>query len=1096
MMIEPALCGDLNAEVPMKCARLFCKPAWSIVAASFVLLTMILPANASSQECLELDPTLLLDTTEHAPFLTRRALSTELLRWTDHDYLVANDGNGLVLWNIDDPASPQLLTSRQLIGYGDALLLPAAAREHNLFNVSMCDDCRYAVAHSESVASIFLDLGTGAEPSLATAMVQEGPRGMGSFTFSHNDQQYLIINNLPGGCDTGLIRPKATLFELNGIGENQQAMVSCVETTGGNSFEVYGGHYLADESGAFLYLVDSTSHVHIYEIDDSGEELALIYRSSPMVASMVNGKGLRVDVANHLAATASNFGVTLWDISDPANPSEVASWSPSTGSMNLVAIAYPYLWVGSKATQRALTYDIEDPAHPQPLHHDFWDPDEWSSFDYSAVFDAVFSRDRSTLYLARFSILSAIGFIECPPVPPTAVLGINPDIAYPDDTVTVTNLSSGPWLRSAIWVTGVGGQTVAGSSSLSESTGDTVQFTIPLQLTGNQTYTAHVAVENDDFPFDAQTPGQQLASQVIGAERRPAATIVASPAATMVGDQLTLTAEAAGSPVGDGADPYQWTISPPSGGPLQMSGQSVLVDLTMGGNWQVDLTVQYQHQVPGGGSLYQATANTVVPVFSGVDKALPAVAWVQGQGAFFVSRIDLFNTSDDPLEVVVFYTPRQGLGGDKAINVITIPGREMQVVETPLQDWFGFAQGDQLIGSVMFSVRNGDPQSLLVQSVVVAVSGSTGPIGPGAQYGQFFPALSPGEAVNEGETVYLNTTVDASRSRVNLGFLALADGTNISVRPVDPIGTQLDDGESYYLDIGGNNQVNDIHNRFGLGDADNFLVEVKVTSGMVMPYVSVLDGSVDNPGTNDPTTILPQQASSKVTLIELGTIQGIDEFTGSASITNFSELEATIQADIYLRDQHGVASSETITIAAGDTVGYKDLADDLFGITGQVGTVVLTAADGAEITATGREAAVFRDPDEEVTGTAGQLIPGMSDDELLQPGITYHLLGLRQKETVRGPERTHVAIFNPGNRFVWVTMRMYDGATGIYEEMINRKVFQQELRQINEVIEQINPLQNREYKRIEVTVDGPVFLKGFRVNQDGDPVTIDALPEP
>jgi hypothetical protein len=1078
----------------MKCARLFYRSAWSIAVASFVLLTIILPVSASGQQCLELDPAFLLDTSGDAPYLARRAVSTELLRWADHDYLIGNDGNGLVLWDIDDPSSPQLLTSRQLIGYGDALLMPAAAREHNLFNISMCDDCRFAVTHSESVASIFLDLGTGAVPSLATATVHEGPRGMGSFTFSHNDQQYLIINNLPGGCDTGLIRPKASLFELNGIGEDQQPLVSCVETTGGASFEVYGGQYVANGSGAFLYLVDSTSRVHIYEIDDSGEALALIYRSSPMVAAMVHGKGLRVDVVNNIAATASNLGVTLWDITDPGDPSELSSWSAAVGSMNLVAIAHPYLWVGSKGTELAFTYDIEDPSDPQPLHHDFWDPDDWG-YDYSSVFDAVFSRDRSTLYLARFSILATIGLIECPPVPPTAVVGISPDIAYPGDTVTVTNLSSGPWLRSAVWITGSSGQTVAGSSSLSASTVDTLQYTVPLKLTGAQQFTAHVAVENDDFLFDTQTPGQQLDSQVISIDRRPAATITATPAATMVAEQLTLTAVAAGSPVGEGADPYQWTITPPYANPMQLSGQTVSFNLTEGGDWQVDLTVQYQHQEPSDASLYQATASTVVPVFSGVDKALPAVAWVQGQGAFFVSRIDLFNTKDNPVDVEVFYTPRQGLGGDKAINVITIPGREMQVVETPLQTWFGFAQTDQLIGSVMFSVRNGNPQDLLVQSVVVAVTGSTGPTGPGAQYGQFFPALSPGEAVAEGETVYLNTTVDASRSRVNLGFLALANGTNISARPVDPIGTELDDGESYYLDIGGNTQVNDIHNRFGLGNADNFLVEVSVTSGMVMPFVSVLDGSIGNPGTNDPTTILPQQPTSKVTLLELGSIQGIDEFTGSASITNFSELEAIVEAKIYLRDEPGVAATETLTIAAGDTVGYIDFVGDLFGITGQVGTVVLTAADGAEITATGREAAVFRDLDEDVTGTAGQLIPGMNDDQLLRPGFTYQLLGLRQKTTVRGPERTHVAVFNPGDGFVWVTMRMYDGATGTYEGMINRKVIQHELRQINEVIELINPNQNHDYKRIEVTVDGPVFLKGFRVNQDGDPVTIDAMPE-
>jgi len=74
---------------------------------------------------------------------------------------------------------------------------------------------------------------------------------------------------------------------------------------------------------------------------------------------------------------------------------------------------------------------------------------------------------------------------------------------------------------------------------------------------------------------------------------------------------------------------------------------------------------------------------------------------------------------------------------------------------------------------------------------------------------------------------------------------------------------------------------------------------------------------------------------------------------------------------------------------------------------------------------------------------------------------------------------------------------MYDGASGAHEGESNYliQIDGHELTQVNGIIGKINPSQDGTPKRLELTVDAPVFLRAFRVNQDGDPITIDPHQE-
>lgn len=472
----------------------------------------------------------------------------------------------------------------------------------------------------------------------------------------------------------------------------------------------------------------------------------------------------------------------------------------------------------------------------------------------------------------------------------------------------------------------------------------------------------------------------------------------------------------------------------------------------------------------------------------GPHLAVPAVARAQGAGAFFTSRVDALNSSDRPLTAEVVFTARADIGLPMQTATLRLEPGEMVSVDDPLATWFGI-QSTGAVGSLAFTVTDGRPEALEVQSVVLARNDD------GSEYGQFFPASAQG--LHAGEIAYLPTTADPWRTRVNFGAMGLVDGTRVEVRPVGPIGTTRAPSRIIQLDRGVSAQLNDVFGAqvFDLGTPTDVLLEVAVTAGSAVVYGSVLDGRGATTGTNDPTTIRPvRRGAERVTLLEIGSAQGVDEFSGSATISNLSPEPVTVQADLHLRGQPGAAQSTQITLAAGETQGYGDIVQHLF-TRSDVGTVVFTARDGGRIAVTGREYSVERDQQGEVVATAGQLIPGMTDDEQLQPHRRYHLLGLRQRQTDAGLERSHVAAFNPGDGDVRVELEMYDGATGARDGATTLTVRAGELIQLNNVVGNIDGEHGGGVKRLAVSVSGEVFLKAFRVNANGDPVTIDAVVE-
>ena len=151
---------------------------------------------------------------------------------------------------------------------------------------------------------------------------------------------------------------------------------------------------------------------------------------------------------------------------------------------------------------------------------------------------------------------------------------------------------------------------------------------------------------------------------------------------------------------------------------------------------------------------------------------------------------------------------------------------------------------------------------------------------------------------------------------------------------------------------------------------------------------------------------------------------------------------------------------------------------------------MLSSDNGTLLSATGREFAIFEDGEGNVTGTAGQLMEGLTGEDILNPGKTHHFIGLRQVESGDRLERSHIAFFNAGSSRVDATLKLF-GDDGQLEGTWTRGVRPMELVHVNNIIDRINASQDGGVKRLEVTVNGPTYARAFRVNPYGDPITIE-----
>ena len=108
------------------------------------------------------------------------------------------------------------------------------------------------------------------------------------------------------------------------------------------------------------------------------------------------------------------------------------------------------------------------------------------------------------------------------------------------------------------------------------SSGTSLAYTLPADMASADVFYAHAAVETDDYPYVPGSTPDQLKTVAVVIDRSPEATITITPPAAVTGDSVSLSVTAEGHPgVVGGGDPFEWTVTDPSGEPTNYTGALV-----------------------------------------------------------------------------------------------------------------------------------------------------------------------------------------------------------------------------------------------------------------------------------------------------------------------------------------------------------------------------------------------------------------------------------------------------------------------------------------------------------------------------------------
>lgn len=385
---------------------------------------------------------------------------------------------------------------------------------------------------------------------------------------------------------------------------------------------------------------------------------------------------------------------------------------------------------------------------------------------------------------------------------------------------------------------------------------------------------------------------------------------------------------------------------------------------------------------------------------------IPAIAHADGIGTRFVSDVRLTNTSAQPINYQLTYTPANTDGTQigKQAN-ITVSAGDTKALNDIVKDWYGSGtQGEPGIGSLEIRPLNTagkDPVSVSFASVAASRTYSVTSLGT---FGQFIPALPLANFLAKSDLSKISLqqvsqSTAAGGFRTNLGFV---EGSG---QPVDFVATLFDDGgaklaeRAYSLKPYESQQIrlDQFFNATGvtLPNITDARVEVKVTSdtGRISAYASVLDNT-----TTDPLMVFPVDPSK--ILSSRFVVPGVAEF--DSSFSNFhTDMRiyngGSAAVDVTLAFTGASVPNQVKTIGAGQTLAIDNVLPTLWNITGG-GSVVATTASDSQLVVTARTFS----RDKVSGGTFGQFIPGVTAADAVGNGDrTLQIVQLEESPAFR-----------------------------------------------------------------------------------------------
>jgi hypothetical protein len=228
----------------------------------------------------------------------------------------------------------------------------------------------------------------------------------------------------------------------------------------------------------------------------------------------------------------------------------------------------------------------------------------------------------------------------------------------------------------------------------------------------------------------------------------------------------------------------------------------------------------------------------VVPVnVSSTRYIIPGVAELNNGAANFHTDTRLFNAGAAPVTVTLNYSPNDRTP-PAPVQLTINPGEVKTVDNTLLTLWNITGSG----GAIVITAPTA--------SSLVVTARTFSRRSDGGTFGQFIPAVAPGDGVGAGERPLEVLQLEQSPAfRSNLGLFELT-GNPVNLE-IDAFSPDSKVAAKLPITLAGNQfqQLGSIFNSFGFPTTYNGRIEVKVTggSGRVSAYGSVIDNRTEDP---------------------------------------------------------------------------------------------------------------------------------------------------------------------------------------------------------------------------------------------------------
>jgi len=346
---------------------------------------------------------------------------------------------------------------------------------------------------------------------------------------------------------------------------------------------------------------------------------------------------------------------------------------------------------------------------------------------------------------------------------------------------------------------------------------------------------------------------------------------------------------------------------------------------------QIPVTQAYGIDVEGGYVWFGAGGNVVRVEMQSIgtltDVSVPVASSAAGQTNDRI-RIDITvaNTGTAPIAAAAYYM--YSPGSFAARNEFTIAGGETRV----LQDAFGNVGTAAILasGNVRIVAATGNPADLEVTVRSTRVTPT------GASYGYAIPARGIPRSLGPGSSAILFTGARETEASI-LGYYTL-EGAVGELTLVAPDGT-VRGVRPFNIAVNTREEFNPVAAAFGVDAEPGDIVRVAVTSGVLQPYVNILDL-----GTFDVATSVPVQPLEDMIVPNAGILIGANDtsFVTDLYLSNPSSAAAADVSVTYYA-LYGGSPPETahVSLAPLESRTVESVLLDLFGITSGQGALFL-----------------------------------------------------------------------------------------------------------------------------------------------------------